>query len=442
MKARQQASTTHPILFLMVDSSDHITGKPGLSPTVTISKDGGAFGSPSGAVTELANGWYALAGNATDRNTLGELVVHAEATGADPVDERYEIVVYDPFVRVAANTEQWNGGALPTAFAASNMPTFPANFATLSIDTSGRVTYVNTAPLDASGVRSAVGLAAANLDTQLGGIAAKTINLPASPASDGNVSAVGAAVLGVQEDTEAIQAAIAAGVPVSDKTGFSLTSAYDAAKAAASQSSVTAIGTAVTAIQAILAGITSLAAWLRCLCRKSTPDATALSEINLGGGAFSPTTDSEEAIRDRGDVAWTTGAGGGTGSTTVNVLPFQSSADNSGRLSPTYLTAYQGCRIQALLAIRDRDGNPVDLSGKTLSLVAWAKSASPTAAWTLRSDGDNPELTIGGTDSNQVTIDGSDTHTATAAQYEWRLYDVAADVALATGVLRIEPGAV
>lgn len=97
MKARKQSSTSYPILFLMVDSTDHVTGKTGLTPTVTISKNGGAFASPSGAVTELSSGWYAIAGNATDRNTVGELLIHATGTGADPLDDRYLVVPFDPF---------------------------------------------------------------------------------------------------------------------------------------------------------------------------------------------------------------------------------------------------------------------------------------------------------------------------------------------------------
>jgi hypothetical protein len=83
--------------FFMADSSDHITGKEGLSPDVTLSKNGGAFAAPSGAVTEIGNGWYSLAGNATDRNTLGEFLLHAEASGADPADEKYTIESHDPF---------------------------------------------------------------------------------------------------------------------------------------------------------------------------------------------------------------------------------------------------------------------------------------------------------------------------------------------------------
>lgn len=97
MRERQQNSTAYPITFFLTSSSDHITGATGLTPTVTISKNGGAFASPSGAVSEIGNGWYALAGNLTDRNTLGSLLIHVAATGADAADLQYAVVGYDPF---------------------------------------------------------------------------------------------------------------------------------------------------------------------------------------------------------------------------------------------------------------------------------------------------------------------------------------------------------
>ena len=84
-------------MFFMADSTDHVTGKTSLTPTVTISKNGGSFGAASGSVTELANGWYAFAGNATDRNTLGPLAIHAAASGADPADIVVQIVNYNPY---------------------------------------------------------------------------------------------------------------------------------------------------------------------------------------------------------------------------------------------------------------------------------------------------------------------------------------------------------
>jgi hypothetical protein len=71
--------------------------------------------------------------------------------------------------------------------------------------------------------------------------------------------------------------------------------------------------TQLNSILTKLFGITSLANWLRAIARKGNNDATAVSEINAnngtGTGTFDPTADSEEAIRDRGDAAWTTATG-------------------------------------------------------------------------------------------------------------------------------------
>lgn len=57
-------------------------------------------------------------------------------------------------------------------------------------------------------------------------------------------------------------------------------------------------GEQVGLIRTILTGITNLAAWLRALARKSAPDATALSEINTGGGTYDAATDSLEAAAE------------------------------------------------------------------------------------------------------------------------------------------------
>ena len=94
--AIQQSTASQPLVFLMIDSSDHVSGKTGLSPTVTISKNGGAFASPAGSVTEIGSGLYKVAANAGDSDTLGPLVLHATATGADPTDWLYPVVAYDP----------------------------------------------------------------------------------------------------------------------------------------------------------------------------------------------------------------------------------------------------------------------------------------------------------------------------------------------------------
>lgn len=136
MKQRQQSTTSYPIVFLMVDNTDHVTGKTGLTPVVTLSKNGGAFAAAAGTVSEVGNGWYALAGNATDRNTLGSLAVHATGVGADPSDDLYVVVPWDPFDAVRMGLT-----ALPNAnaAAANGLPTNGTGSGQITLD-AGRVT--------------------------------------------------------------------------------------------------------------------------------------------------------------------------------------------------------------------------------------------------------------------------------------------------------------
>ncbi len=150
MNLRKQNDATYSIPFFMIDSADHVAGKTGLSPTVTISKNGGAFASPSGAVSELSGGWYLLAANSTDRNTLGPLAIHATAAGADPTDLSYTVVAFDPFSASSLGLSNLNApvGSIPTT------PLLAASY---------------TAP-DNAGITA---------------IKAKTDNLPASPAATG-----------------------------------------------------------------------------------------------------------------------------------------------------------------------------------------------------------------------------------------------------------------
>lgn len=79
-------STAYTRTFLMVLTSDHITGATGKSPTVQLSKAGGAFGAAAGTVTEIGLGWYKVALTTADTNTLGELAYDCSATGCDNTD--------------------------------------------------------------------------------------------------------------------------------------------------------------------------------------------------------------------------------------------------------------------------------------------------------------------------------------------------------------------
>lgn len=94
---RQQNTTGYPITFVMFSSQDHINGVTGLTPSVTISKNGGVFVNASGSISEIGSGWYAFNGSIPDRNTIGELVIKATAPNSDSFETKYTIVPFDPF---------------------------------------------------------------------------------------------------------------------------------------------------------------------------------------------------------------------------------------------------------------------------------------------------------------------------------------------------------
>jgi hypothetical protein len=112
-----QSQTAMPLIFKMRASSDHIAALTGAAPTVVISKNGGNFGSPSGAVTEIGNGWYKVAGNATDTATLGPIALYATAASGDPADEEFEVVAYNP--QAATNLGLTNLDAASSTLATS-----------------------------------------------------------------------------------------------------------------------------------------------------------------------------------------------------------------------------------------------------------------------------------------------------------------------------------
>ena len=100
MQTRKLFSLTYGLNFTLRLTADGslATGK---TPTVELSKDGGAYAAAVGVVSEVGNGQYTLAANVDDRNTLGELWAHI--TEADCVEQTIllcEIVGYDGFGNV------------------------------------------------------------------------------------------------------------------------------------------------------------------------------------------------------------------------------------------------------------------------------------------------------------------------------------------------------
>jgi hypothetical protein len=119
VRARKKDSTAYPVPFFVTSTADHITGKTGLTPVITISKNGTtALSAASGAITEIGSGWYAWAGSSADRNTLGALVAHVSSSANDPADFSIDILAIDPF---DANLSLTNLDAAVSSRAASGV---------------------------------------------------------------------------------------------------------------------------------------------------------------------------------------------------------------------------------------------------------------------------------------------------------------------------------
>jgi len=193
-------------------------------------------------------------------------------------------------------------------------------------------------------------------------ITAKTTNLPASPAATSDIpsaATIATAVRDIDNTSPAdnslgsdVKSIKINGVPVTGTNTLTQTQ-ISSAVWAKDTSLLTTSGSIGKRLLDLFSGITSIAQWLGLIAGKQTGDSTALTEIRAtgaGSGGFSPTTDSLEAIRDRGDVAWITGSGGLSGalSVPVNVVD-DSSVDVAGKV----------------VTVRDQNGVFIGLSDAT-----------------------------------------------------------------------------
>lgn len=227
----KQSQTAQPLLFFMQDSaSSRPLGKTGLvagvTLTVLLSKNGGEAAAPSGSVSEVdagdMPGWYKVAGNATDSNTLGPLLLYATASGADPCTEQFAVVAYDPQVAAigvwteaigaedagtslsalhATYVEGIAGpgeiGGLPVLDGNGRVPAqvkaidngaiTAASIATDAIDADAIATDAVTEIQSGLATAAALSTLSGYVDTEVAAIKAKTDNLPASPAATGDI---------------------------------------------------------------------------------------------------------------------------------------------------------------------------------------------------------------------------------------------------------------
>jgi hypothetical protein len=313
----------------------------------------------------------------------------------------------------------WGGSALPTSFTASNMPSFPANFAALGINASGHVQRVvlvdtcttNTDMRGTDGAYTGTPPSAATISTQVASDLATAHGAGSWGTATGFATSEQATA--IKAVTDKLDTALVLDGAVYQFTANALelapSSSGGDATAAKQDQIIAALGVVVGLVDGISAVTTKLDTTMR-----------------LDGAVYQFTTNALE-LAPSGDTA-------------VTVLPLTSELTAAGRVPYWILQAYQHCKWTATLAIFDRDNNPVDLSAKTLSLVAWLPNTPTTAVFELRTDDASPEIAVGGVNGNQVSINALDTRTATALTLKWRLYNTTDDLAVADGEVRVEAG--
>jgi hypothetical protein len=81
----QKNTISQKVFFTLVDSTDHVTRKTGITVTAQRSLDGAAFGSATGTVTEVGNGVYYLSTSAADINA-DDVIFRFTGTACDAVE--------------------------------------------------------------------------------------------------------------------------------------------------------------------------------------------------------------------------------------------------------------------------------------------------------------------------------------------------------------------
>ena len=88
------------------------------------------------------------------------------------------------------------------------------------------------------------------------------------------------------------------------------------------------------------------------------------------------------------------------------------------------------------IEVDDANGDPRDLSGLTLRVVARTVADPPVGLWQIEA----ADITVGGADNDQATIDYDESHTADTGTYRWELWDIGDgtdDELIAAGPLEI-----
>lgn len=180
MWLRQSTAGQEILLGPFLDSTDGNTAETGLTianTDIKIWKEGATTeaNKNSGGATHIASGRYYAVLDATDSNTLGKLEVNVHVSGALAVRREFMVLpanVYDSLVLGTDNLEVDStlieGGDATDAINAACDTALSDYDAPTKTELDSGFSGLND--LDAAGIRTAIGMASANLDTQLGAL--------------------------------------------------------------------------------------------------------------------------------------------------------------------------------------------------------------------------------------------------------------------------------
>ena len=352
---RQSTASQEIPIGQMLDSTDGDTEESGLTianTDIKIWKAGATTlaNKNSGGATYISNGVYYAVLDATDTNTAGSLVIFVHVSGA--LAERIECMVlpalvYDSMIAGTDNLQvdliQWIGTAplaLTSQRVQSQVGAMAANVLTATAINSGAITSakfaagaIGTGVIAGTQTFAMTGNITGNLSGSVGSVTGAVGSVTGAVGSvtgnvGGNVTGSVGSVVGHTPQTGDNYARL--GAPA----GASVSADIAAVK---SDSAAILVDTGTT-LDAALAVVDSnvdaiLADTADMQPKLGTPAADIAADIaavkadsaailtdtgttipgqldNMSGATFNTATDSLEAIRDRGDAAWTTGAGG------------------------------------------------------------------------------------------------------------------------------------
>ena len=171
-------------------------------------------------------------------------------------------------------------------------------------------------------------------------------------------------------------------------------------------------------------GITSVANWLGILAGK-TADATTRAEVNAttAGASYLETTDSLQAIRDRGDLSW-------SAASSIIVAPVSSYLED--RVRSSIIEAYyaeDGWTIGPLV-LTQADGTALNLTAYIGTLKFIVENRHGVDIF------ETDTITVTGASSNQVSLTGTSALTGTTGRdmiWSLRSIDTGFNLLLATG---------